>query len=440
MQTVRIPARIADAGVGAAVTAVVTVAIAADLDAGLGGGPAPPVAAYLFAPAFGALMLLRRRFPVLVLLATTAGLIGYYAVDFPPIGLALPLTGALYSAAEAGRWRWAAGVTVATIAASGFFRLREGDDPGYLFGQELTSAAALMIAMITVGDGIRTRRLLRAEMRHREAAAAEERERVAARRTEEERLRIARELHDVLAHTVTVISVQAAVAAEALDDDPPAAGSALEVIRQASGNAMKELRATLGLIREGGGVTTPLAPVGGLAQLERLARTTSESGLPVTVRVLGEPVAVPHVVEATAYRVVQESLTNALRHAGATAAEVVVRYGDELRVSVTDDGRGGEPVASPAAVPVTTVPFAADVAAGKDAARGVTSGGYGLRGMAERVELLGGTVRAGGGDGGFRVDVTLPLAVTDRLAADIVPAPADPPTLNTSANTAQGTP
>ncbi|MDH2426572.1 histidine kinase [Sphaerisporangium sp. TRM90804] len=395
MRSVR--AGVVDAGIGAAVTTVTAVAVAADI----GGGAPPPPGAYLFALCFGALMAVRRRFPVLVLLATALGLMAYYAARFPPIGLAIPLSGALYSAAEAGRVRWAAGVAGMMITVSSVFRFRDGDDPSFLFGLELTSAVALMVAMIALGDGLRARRLLRAEMRRREERAAAEREQEAARRTEEERMRIARELHDVLAHTVTVISVQASVAAEALPADPPAAGAALEVIRQAGADAMKELRATLGLLRHGEAGRPSLAPVGGLSDLERLARTMGGSGLPVTVTVLGEPVALPHVVDSTAYRVVQEALTNTLRHAGATTAEVVLTYGADLRITVNDDGRGG-------AVDRDDGPGGGVNGTG-DAA---PEAGYGLRGMAERVALLGGGVWAGNGSsGGFRVDVVLPLAV-----------------------------
>ncbi|MFF0308711.1 sensor histidine kinase [Streptosporangium sp. NPDC004379] len=388
-----------DAGIGAAVAAVNAVAISADV----GGETAPPVTAYLFAVTFGALMFARRRFPVAVLLVTAAGLVAYYVLRFPPVGLALPLAGALYSAAEDGRWRWAAGTAAAVTALSTFFRFREGDDPAYLFGLELASTVALMVAMIALGDGIRARRLLRAEIRDREARAAAERERAAALRAEEERLRIARELHDVLAHTVTVISVQAAVAAEALEDDPPAAATALGVIREAGGEAMRELRATLGLLRgdsgdgrdggtDGNGV---LAPVGGLAQLDRLVRTAGDSGLPVRLRIAGEPVDLPRVIDTAAYRVVQEALTNVLRHAGAASAEVLVRYGAELVITVTDDGRG---------------------ATGHGSRPGE---GRGLLGMAERVAVLGGALRTGNGpDGGFRVAVTLPLAPRGRIGAD----------------------
>ncbi|GII78028.1 two-component sensor histidine kinase [Sphaerisporangium rufum] len=374
-------AGVVDAGIAAAVTAVIAVAVTADV----GGRSAPPVAAYLFAVGCGALMLLRRRLPVAMLLVTATGLMVYYAAGLPPIGLAVPVAGALFSAAEAGRQWWAAGVATAMLALSGYFRLAEGDDPAYLFGLELTSELGLMVAMIALGDGLRSRRLLRAEMRHREARAAAEREEIAMRRMQEERLGIARELHDVLAHTVTVISLQASVGAEALPGDPVAARSSLEAIRQAGDEAMGELRATLGLLRRDAGAPTPEPPAGaaGLAALDRLIAATG--ALPVTLRVSGRPAPLPHVVDATAYRVVQEALTNTLRHAGATRAWIDLDYRAGLRITVTDDGRGGDPAAAGA--------------------------GHGLRGMAERVELLGGMMHAGPRQGGgFQVQVTLPTA------------------------------
>lgn len=390
------PPAVLDVVAGAVVTAVIAVAIGANV----GGTSAPPAGAYLAALGFGALLTVRRRFPLLVLLVSAAGLFGYYAAGLPPIGLALPLAAALYVAAEAGRVRWAAGTAVVVAGVSTLFRLLEGDDPAFLFGLETTSAVALMAAVIALGDGRRSRRLLRAEMRRREEAAAAEREREAARRTQEERLRIARELHDALGHTTTVISLQAAVAAEALPGDPSAAASAVEAIRQASGEAMRELRVTLGLLRRPTGEAGGRAPVGGLAELDRLVARVRAGGLTATLRILGTAVPVPHVIDVTAYRIVQESLTNVLRHAAATTAEVVVRYGRELEITVSDDGRGGAP----------------------------GGGGEGLRGMAERAELLDGSVWAGEGeDGGFQVRAVLPLAVPGRAAPPgtaRLPAPA----------------
>lgn len=346
--------------IGAAVCVVVAVAITADL----GGVRGPEPAAYLFAVCLGALMLVRRRFPVLALVATAAGLLAYYWVGFPPIGLALPVAAALYSAAEAGRLRIAILTAAALVLISTGFRAAQGENPAYLFGFELASTVAIMVAAIALGDSVRGRRLLRAE-----------REAEARRRVEAERLRIARDLHDVLAHTLAVVSVQSAVASEAVHDDPAATDAALTTIRAATDEAFRELHATLDALRP------DAAPTGSVRDLDALVAATGHSGLPVDVRVEGDPVPLPVVVDTTAYRIVREALTNTLRHAHARRAEVLVSYGpDRLGLTISDDGRGGEPTP-----------------------------GRGITGMRERATLLGGKVAVGPRPGGFAVTAELPL-------------------------------
>ncbi|MQA81063.1 MAG: sensor histidine kinase [Streptosporangiales bacterium] len=371
---------VVDAVLGAAVAVVVAVAIAANL----GGQRSPEPLAYLFALGLGLLMLVRRRYPVLALVATSVGLLAYYVGDYPPVGLALPVAAALYSAAEQDRLRWAVGMSVALLAISTFFRVREGDDLGYLLGYELATTVAVMAAAVALGDGVRARRMYRAEQRRREALMLAEREHEAAERVEQERLRIARDLHDVLAHTVAVVSIQSDVATEALDDeDDEATRAALATIRSASSEATRELRSTLAVLRrpaEG----EPVLPTGSLRHLDTVVSATTESGLPVDLRVEGEPEPLPAVVDTTAYRIVQESLTNALRHADADRVELVLRYSaDRLEIQVTDDGHGGD-----------------------------AGTGRGVTGMRERAELVGGTVAAGSHPGGgFRVSAVLPVAV-----------------------------
>ncbi|WP_344875932.1 sensor histidine kinase, partial [Nonomuraea antimicrobica] len=231
-----------------------------------------------------------------------------------------------------------------------------------------------------------------AEQRRAAERAAAERAREARLRVEEERLRIARDLHDVLGHTIAVISVQADVAGEALDDDPAAARAALGVIRRAGDNANRELHHTLGLLRdEGNG--DGRAPTASLNHLDTLVATTTASGLAVELSTEGDPVPLPMVVDATACRIVQESLTNCLRHARASRAEVRLRYQDDrLGISVADDGHG------------------ADLRAERT--------GRGLDGMRERTALLGGhlTVSSEPG-GGFLVEAWLPLTPSARQVA-----------------------
>ncbi|MBU2665321.1 histidine kinase dimerization/phosphoacceptor domain-containing protein [Actinoplanes bogorensis] len=221
-----------DLVLGVATAVVVGVAVAVNVR----GNGTPPVA-YLFAAGFGALMRARRRAPVPVLLASGAGLLGYYALGLPPIGLALPVGAALYSAAEIGHLRWAVGTAATLVMVSSLARTIGGEDPGFLYGYELPTAVAVMAAAILLGEVVRSRRLWRAEVAGRAARDAE-------RQVQHERLALARDLHDVLAHTISVVTLHADVAAEAIEDgNPEAARTAVKRVRDASGSAARELRA-----------------------------------------------------------------------------------------------------------------------------------------------------------------------------------------------------
>lgn len=361
-----------DLGLSAAVLVVVAGAMAADL----GDGRPPDAFAYLFAAGLAALMLVRRTYPVLALVATAVGLIGYYAAGYPSIGLAVPVAGALYSAAEAGRTRWAVWTSVALLVISTYFRIRSGQSVSYLIGFEFAWTVGLMAAAIALGDSVRSRRNWRAEQQRSAEQAEIERVREAAHQVQLERLRIARDLHDSLAHTASVISLHTHVAAEALGDDPPAARAALTCVRAATDEAIAALRTTVGLLR------AP-ADTDSLARLDSLIGRTTASGLVVDLEVVGDPVPLPVEVDTAAFRIVQESLTNVLRHAGAHRVEVVLTYTPtELGVRLTDDGTG------PAGSAV----------------------GHGLAGMRERAKLVGGSCTAGGpAGGGFRVEAALPV-------------------------------
>lgn len=355
-----------DAGLGAATAVVVGAAVTGNVR----GDDTPPIA-YLFAAGFGALMLVRRPYPVLTLVASGIGLLGYYALGLPPIGLALPLGAALYSAAEAGRLRWAVGTAAVLVAVSSVARSLGGEDPGYLYAYELPTTVAVMAAAIVFGDGVRTRRLWRAEVAARTAREAD-------RRIEQERLALARDLHDVLAHTVAVVTLHADVAAEALDaGDPAGARTAVDRIRQASGGAGRELRGTLAALRGEPDSADVAPPMGVLA---RLGDLTADA--PVDVTVVGDVRPLPQMVDATAYRIVQEALTNARRHAAGQDVSLTVSFRPrELGLRITNRGAAGS-----------------------------VTGGHGLRGMRERVALLGGNLDAGPGpDGTFVVAATLPV-------------------------------
>ncbi|MFD1537058.1 sensor histidine kinase, partial [Nonomuraea guangzhouensis] len=214
-----------------------------------------------------------------------------------------------------------------------------------------------------------------AEVERRAADAERTREEEALRRAQEERLRVARELHDVTSHTVSVIALHAAVAAEAVEraGGPPEARAALQVIRTASRQALAEMKGVLGVLRPDSRHPPP-----GSAQLPELLKT---AGLPVTLEVSGERRPLPPAVDLTVYRVVQEALTNTMRHAGATGATVTLRYETgAVTVQVDDDGTGSR-----------------------------APRGNGLTGMAERVAAAGGRFTTGDGpEGGFRIAAWLP--------------------------------
>jgi signal transduction histidine kinase len=208
----------------------------------------------------------------------------------------------------------------------------------------------------------------------------------ARRAVSEEQARIARELHDVIAHGVSVIVVQAGAAADVFDERPDRARAALDSIEHTGRDALAELRRLLGAVRPDP-EADPTHPPPGLDRIEELARSLKASGLEVVVRREGAPAPVPAGVELSAYRIVQEALTNTLRHAQATRAEVIVRYeAAAVEIEVRDNGRG-------------------------DAPANGASGGHGLMGMRERVSLYGGTLETGAAaGGGYRVHARLPAA------------------------------
>jgi signal transduction histidine kinase len=370
---------VVDALFGFAVFAVVAIAVASDVS-DTGNLPL----GYGVAGVLGALMLVRRRWPVAVLVATSVLVVANYVLQLPVIGLAVPVAAALYSAAEAGRTLWSVGLAAALVLVSTFTRVQQGQDPAYLLGYELPTTVAVMGAAAALGH-VRWQRRRAEQQRVRiEVLDRQARESEAAELLALERTRIARDLHDAVGHHLSVVSLHAAVAAEALDDDPadvPVARAELDHVAGASRAGLSELRATVRALRE--------ADPGGdrassLAHLDELVATVRAAG--VDVEVTGAPALgeVSGMVDATAYRIVQEALTNTLRHARAPRARVAFSRRDGmLDVTVTDEGTAA-PVASP--------------------------GGSGLAGMRERVRLVGGSVEAAPRPGGgFGVRALLPL-------------------------------
>jgi signal transduction histidine kinase len=255
-------------------------------------------------------------------------------------------------------------------------------------------AGPALIAWV-LGDSMRYRRAYYANLEERAARLERDRDAQAEIAAAAERARIARELHDVIAHNVSVMVVQADGAGYALGTDPGRVREALAAISATGRQALTEMRALLGVLRrtDGAGEVT-LAPMPGLSELDELLDQTRAAGLPVSCTIEGIPQLIPDGTALTAYRIVQESLTNARKHAGAQArADVYVRYGgDGVQITVTDDGLG------PAAA--------------------CDGQGHGLAGMSERAAMHGGSVHAGPrAEGGFQVTAWLPVAAVRAGAA-----------------------
>ncbi|WP_095757501.1 sensor histidine kinase [Streptomyces xinghaiensis] len=400
-------------------------------------------------------LILRRRMPARVLVCTGALTLLELVTGPGEKGTPVALTAAvaLYTVGSrtdrSTTWRAGAVAVVALTTAAALF----GPRPWY--GQQNLALSAWMGMAAAAGDAVRSRRAFVDAIRERAERAERTREEEARRRVAEERMRIARELHDVVAHHIALVNVQAGVAAHVMDNRPDQAKEALAHVREASRSALNELRTTVGLLRQYGDPEAPTEPAPGLGVLDQLVGGFVRTGLPVEVEVSStEPRGpwfsrraeqaaavtgeLPAAVDLTAYRVVQEALTNTHKHAGEGAAALVriARGAEVLEVSVLDDGAGAAAAAaSGAAAPGSTVPGGRpgpqrgpdrgaphgdppDPAGGEPAASG-PPGGHGLLGMRERVSALGGVCETGPRrGGGFRVHVRLPLTADGMAAAD----------------------
>jgi len=359
--------------------------------------------AYLLLVVGPAALLVRRRWPLGVLAVTVACGLAYAARTYPEGPSQLAVYPALWTVALTvpRRQAWLA-AGAAALAAAGTEVVFYSST---MFDGEPLYAAVTVLAAMWWGESVRARRAYVAELRDRAERAERTREGEARRRVDEERLRIARELHDVVSHTIGVISVQAGVAAHLLHRRPDKAADSLAAIRQASDEALGELHAMLGVLRERDGDAggAPLSPAPGLAELDALVAQAAGAGVEVRVSLEGEPRRLPPAVDLAAYRVVQESLTNVVRHAGASRADITVTHLDgRVEVEVTDDGNG---VVPPSAATGAFRPAGSPVGD-----RRHRRSGQGIPGMRERARAIGGSLEAGPRPGGgFRVQASLPV-------------------------------
>ena len=332
----------------------------------------------------------RRRWPAQVLLVSGAATIALSALGYDNGG-GISTLFALYTvAAHTER-----AVSLRALALTALGILSTIALEAERFDIRLPNIAASYLVFATVwliGDNRRTRRAYLAQLVEREMLLEREREEQAARAVAEERSRIARELHDVVAHHVSVMVVQAAGARRVLDRDPAEAAEALSAVESTGRQALVEMRRMVGVLRAGS-PEDARSPLPSLDRLEELLAQVREAGLPVELLVEGEARTLPAGVDLSAYRIVQEALTNSLKHAGRATSRVRLRYGPrDLAITVADDGAG-----APAAAPTP-------------GGHGRSEGGHGLLGMRERVALFGGRLEAGAGpDGGYVVSAWLPV-------------------------------
>jgi signal transduction histidine kinase len=344
--------------------------------------PIDAPALVLVAAAALALVAWRRR-PFLAWAGSLTAAAAYLAAGYPtgPVVLA-PLGGVLAVVGAARTWAWLAAAMLGAAVVAAAQAAGGGWSPGLL-----AFAAAWLACAGAVAAALRLRRGAAADARARAVLAERAGHEEARRRVAEDRLRLARDLHDVVGHSLAVISLQAGVAEHLLDSRPEEVRRAVAAIRAVSRQALGELRAELSQLRGEPGVSAGDGSAPGLRAVPDLVAAMRDAGLAVDLRVEGGAEAVPDPVARAGYRVVQESLTNVVRHAGG-AARATVRLavgGHDLEIEVLDDGPG---------------------------APGPVAGGAGLRGMRERVAGLGGRFEAGGRPGGgFRVWALLPLGV-----------------------------
>ncbi|GAA3864164.1 sensor histidine kinase [Streptomyces sedi] len=347
-----------------------------------------------FAVALGVLLLtVRDTWPVQVAVLVLLLAIAYYFISTVdgPTALAIYIV-ALYTVARGGRLTAAIALAVVTMLIITWGEILTAEER-HVDNMAMMLFGGWFLSLIVLGHAVRLRHAHQREAEARVLAAERERDLRAQQSATAERLRLARELHDVLGHNISLINVRSTAALHRAAKRPGETEElvgALELVRDTSKEALRELRATLGVLRQVD-EEVPVEPAAGLERLGELVDRAARTGLATSVETRGEAPVLPPNISLAAYRIVQESITNITRHAGATRALVRVAYeADEVRLTVTDDGHGAEPGAE----------------------------GSGILGMAARARALGGDLTAGNGpDGGFRVRARLPLDAPEPAPA-----------------------
>ena len=386
-----IPPRVADAVIAAGVAVL-------GLASGLGARAQHehmPLAAIPILTAMGLVLYPRRRYPAAVLGAVAAGVVALIALGASLGGSFLAVLCACYSAAVYGSRRLVIGLVAGAVAVIVLIGIPEsfGFGRGVLRAipvPTILAAAGAVLFGLVIRSQFSARTAQLAVMAERAEWATAQREQEARRATLAERLRIARELHDIVAHHVSVVVIQAQGAQRVADREPARARQAMADVERTARTALEEMRRMLGLLRSPDDAedSGSLDVAHGAADIAALADRMTGSGVAVTVRTTGEPFGVPEDVGLALYRIAQEALTNVLKHAGPAHAEVHLHYGEQLEITVADDGRGAAAVLTGAAPP---------------------GAGRGITGMRERVAMLGGSITAGPQPGGgFRVYAVIP--------------------------------
>ncbi|HEY0948723.1 sensor histidine kinase [Nocardioides sp.] len=338
----------------------------------------------------GLVLAVRRRWPVAVFAVTALGSAVYYTLDYPDAPGWIGLFVATYTLTARGDGRRSvliAGVGISILAVVWLVAAADIEPRAALGWVFFRIGASVMSAAL--GESVRSRQVIASDALARAELAERTREEEARARVDAERLRIAREVHDTVAHAIAIINVQAGVTAHVLDRRPDQARATLEAIEQTSGRALQEMRTILGVLRD---EREDRVPHPGLGQLGELAARTREAGLDVELAAAPPASAIPSAVGSAVYRIVQEALTNVVRHVGPTRVTIAIDAdADAVGVRVVDEG-------SPAGRPTPR-------------ADGAGGSGRGLVGMRERCQLLGGDLDAHPTPtGGFEVRARLPLA------------------------------